>query len=78
MLTKFAKRIHEHTKNLNKEPENIKKNQSELKNTIKDEKCTGRNAQQTSMTGGGGKWKSPIRRAKRKQNFKNEDNLRDL
>jgi len=34
MLSELGKRIDEYSKNFNKELENIKKNQSELKNTI--------------------------------------------
>ena len=34
MLTEFEKRVDEHSKNFNKELEHIKKNQSEMKNTI--------------------------------------------
>lgn len=34
MLTELERTIDEHSNNLNKELENIKKNQSELKNTI--------------------------------------------
>ena len=34
MLTKLGRRMEEHSENFNKELENIRKNQSELKNTI--------------------------------------------
>ena len=34
MLTELEKRIEEHSENFNKQLENTKKNQSELKNTI--------------------------------------------
>ena len=38
MLTDLGRRIGEHSKNFNKELENTKKNQSELKNTIREMK----------------------------------------
>ena len=38
MLTELGKRIDEHSENFNKELENIKKNQSEVKNTVTNEK----------------------------------------
>ena len=38
MLTELGKRIDKHSENFNQELENIKKNQSELKNTITEMK----------------------------------------
>ena len=38
MLTELGKRIDEHSENFNKELENIKNNQSEVKNTVTNEK----------------------------------------
>ena len=44
MLTELGKRIDEHSENFNKELENFKMNQSELKNTISEmKKHNGRN-----------------------------------
>jgi len=40
LLSEFGKRIDEHRENFNKELGNIKRNQSELKNTITQMKST--------------------------------------
>ena len=47
ILTELKRRIKEHNENFNNESENIRKNQSELKNIITNEKYTIGNQQQS-------------------------------
>ena len=86
MLKDIRRKMEEHNENFNKDLENIKKNQIELKNTktelkkIHQKESTVDQMIQRNRSANWKReqWKSPKLNIKRKKNFLKEDNLRDL